>query len=134
MMNTIFLAIVMIQVALYPVGTFFRYQSIGYEYEMGLTGATIFEENNSVVATFQVTNYHKDKLFVGEPNVEAYNLDTGEVLDKFSCLSGFQVILNQYQTDSGQVCWISSTKLKRVKIIYYHSAFSGETFGWIVEE
>lgn len=134
MINTIFLAIVMMQVALYPVGTFFRYESTGYVYEMGLTDAPIFEENNSIVATFQVTNYHQDKLFVGEPNVEAYNIDTGKTLDKFSCLRPFQVVLNQNQTDSGQVCWISSTKLNRVKIIYYHSAFSGETFGWIVGE
>jgi hypothetical protein len=134
MINYIFLAIVVIQVALYPVGTFFHYESTGYEYEMGLTDATFFEENNSLVATFQVTNYHQNKLFVGEPNVEAYNLDTGKTLDKFSCLRPFQVILNQNQTDSGQVCWISSTKLNRVKIIYYHSAFSGETFGWIVGE
>lgn len=134
MINTIFLAIVMIQVALYPVGTFFSYQSIGYEYEMGLTDATIFEENNSIVVTFQVTNYHQNKLFVGEPNIEAYNLDTGEVLDKLPCLNEFQVILNQNQTDSGQVCLLSSTSPKRVKVIYYHSAFSGETFGWIIEK
>lgn len=134
MINTIFLAIVMIQVVLYPIGTFFNYQSIGYNYDMGLADAIVFDENNSLVATFQVTNYHQDKLFVGVPNVEAYNLDTGKTLDKFSCLSGFQVILGQNQTGSGQVCWVSSTKLNRVKIIYYHSAFSGETFGWIVEE
>lgn len=134
MINTIFLAIIMVQVALYPVGTFFGYKSIGYEYEMGLTDAVIFQENNSIVATFQVTNYHQDKLFIGEPNVEAYNLDTGKILDKFSCLRPFQVILDQNETESGQVCWFSPTKLDRVKIIYYHSAFSGETFGWVVGE
>lgn len=134
MINTIFLAIVMIQVVLYPVGTFFRYQASGYNYDMGLTDAVVFEENNSIVATFQVTNYHEDTLFVGEPNVEAYNLDTGKTLDKFSCLKPFQVILNQNQTGKGQVCWYSNTPVERIKIIYYHSAFSGETFGWIVGE
>lgn len=133
MTNLIFLAIIMVQVALYPIGTFFNYQSIGYNYDMGLTDAVVFDENNSIVATFQVTNYHKDKLFVGEPNVEGYNLENGKVLDKFSCLRPFQVILNQNQTGNGQVCWMSATPLKRIKIVYYHSAFSGETFGWIVE-
>jgi len=130
MILKLFLPIV-ISLIIYPVGTFINVQLFGYNYDIGLTIATRTSATTAVT-TFEVTNYHKDTLFVGEPNIEARRADTGEYLSQVSCLDGFQVQLGKDETGKGSVCWNDDESLRNTKIIviYNHSIFVNKTAMW----
>lgn len=126
----LFLPVFIFQIVTWPVGTFHNYKSLQYDYVVGVTTAVII--GNTVTTTIEVQNLRDGALYVGEFNVDAYDSDTGKYLEKFTCLAGFQVILEKNQTGKGNVCWKSDNQLKNVVIVYSHSAFITNNFAWKV--
>jgi len=129
-MIRLFLPVFLFQLLAWPIGTFHNYKSLQYDYVVGVTTAVIID--NTVTTTIEVQNLQEGTLYVGEFNVNAYDADTGKYLEKFSCLAGFQVILEENQTGRGNVCWKSEKQLKNVVIVYSHSAFTTNNFAWKV--
>lgn len=130
-MIKIFMPLIVIVLNIYDIGTFINYQSLGYNYDIGVTQATRLNDT-SISVTVEVFNHYDDTLYVGEYNLEAYRNDTQEGLDRVSCGNGFQVVLNKNQSGSGTVCWISDRSLANtdITIVYNHSFFIKGTVGW----
>lgn len=126
----LFLPVFISQFLIWPIGTFQSYKSLQYDYVVGVTTAVII--GNTVTTTIEVQNLRDGTLYVSEFNVDAYDADTGKYLEKFTCLAGFQVILEKNQTGKGNVCWKSENPLKNVTIVYSHSAFITNNFAWKV--
>ena len=126
----LFLPVFIFQIVTWPVGTFYNYKALQYDYVVGVTTAVII--GNTVTTTIEVQNLRDGTLYVGEFNFDAYDSDTGKYIEKFSCLAGFQVILEKNQTGKGNICWKLENPIENVTIVYSHSAFITNNFAWKV--
>lgn len=129
-MIRLFLPVFLFQLIAWPIGTFHNYKSLQYDYVVGVTTAVII--GNTVTTTIEVQNLRDGTLYVGEFNFDAYDSDTGKYIEKFSCLAGFQVILEKNQTGKGNICWKLENPIENVTIVYSHSAFITNNFAWKV--